>query len=238
MDLQLSLRRCQYMGRDYVDVQMMIKHPEPFGMSGPIAWAEIRNQLVPLAELVMQGTSVSKEDGTLNVSAVYIDTTDDPKTCLLSSCCRRVPARSRCTIRGCGYQSYKRMARLAGFGMLRSRRPRRCWRSDGLQFCAKWESEPVRLVYHLGESGSLHAAVARTIKEFNSAVLEILIDDPTDIPLAALYHVSTTRKHSSRRWYSSPWTDVCREQALGGDCGGRQRRHDDRCSGPVPLRPG
>lgn len=42
---------------------MMLKHPDLFGMSGPIAWAEIWNQLGPLAELVMQGTSVSKEDG-------------------------------------------------------------------------------------------------------------------------------------------------------------------------------
>jgi len=34
-------------------------------MSGPIAWAEIWNQIGPLSETVLSGTPVFKEDGTL-----------------------------------------------------------------------------------------------------------------------------------------------------------------------------
>lgn len=43
--------------------QTIHKHPHLFGMSGPVAWAEIWNQIGPLSELVLSGTPVYKEDG-------------------------------------------------------------------------------------------------------------------------------------------------------------------------------
>lgn len=63
LDLQRALCRGTSSNVCRADTQMMLKHPDLFGMSGPIAWAELWNSLGPLAELVMKGTSVSKEDG-------------------------------------------------------------------------------------------------------------------------------------------------------------------------------
>ncbi|AFR96575.2 hypothetical protein C343_04702 [Cryptococcus neoformans C23] len=38
------------------------KHPDIFGMSGPVAWSEIWNSIGPLSEVVLSGTPVWKED--------------------------------------------------------------------------------------------------------------------------------------------------------------------------------
>ncbi|KIY35872.1 hypothetical protein I305_01447 [Cryptococcus gattii E566] len=42
--------------------QAIHKHPDIFGMSGPVAWSEIWNSIGPLSELVLSGTPVWKED--------------------------------------------------------------------------------------------------------------------------------------------------------------------------------
>jgi hypothetical protein len=48
----------------------------------------------------------------------------------------------------------------------------------------------------LGSNGGLTrielmSAIARTMHEFDSAVMEILGSNPRDVPFAALYHVET-----------------------------------------------
>ncbi|WVQ95071.1 hypothetical protein IAU59_002164 [Kwoniella sp. CBS 9459] len=45
------------------------KHPEIFGASGPVAWAEVWDSLGPLAEMALNGTPVWKEDDFLLLDA-------------------------------------------------------------------------------------------------------------------------------------------------------------------------
>ena len=52
-------------------------------MSGPIAWAEIWNQIGPLSELVLSGTPVFKEDGKLDHWKYWSELSTDDSDFLL-----------------------------------------------------------------------------------------------------------------------------------------------------------
>jgi len=60
---------CLWWGKDLTLIynapygETIHKHPVIFGMSGPLAWAEIWSSIGPLSELVLSGTPVYKEDG-------------------------------------------------------------------------------------------------------------------------------------------------------------------------------
>ena len=67
--MQYPHQCCLWWGKDLTLIynapysETIHKHPHLFGMSGPVAWAEIWNQIGPLSELVLSGTPVFKEDG-------------------------------------------------------------------------------------------------------------------------------------------------------------------------------
>ncbi|WVQ95095.1 hypothetical protein IAU59_002189 [Kwoniella sp. CBS 9459] len=176
--------------------QMMHKHPHIFGMSGPVAWSEIWGSIGPLAELVLSGTPVSKEDDFLLFKQLPHQgggTTEEYHTWMW------VPV----------------LQEDGTFGGL--------WNATIATTKKVLVERRMATVREMGQRTS----VARTMREFDDAVIEILTANPRDVPFAALYHVhnATTSKkstgpNSTEVTRSEDLSDVCKiEVKLAGAVG-------------------
>jgi hypothetical protein len=124
---------------ELANVQTIHKHPHIFGMSGPIAWAEIWNQVGPLSETVLSGTPVFKEDGrSLTLSRTDIQTSSSS-----SSCLTKATRPSKRTIPGCGYLWYRKTIPTEDYGMPRSIPPKKCSLRGDWQLSERWVNGPV-----------------------------------------------------------------------------------------------
>ncbi|ORY35646.1 hypothetical protein BCR39DRAFT_511288 [Naematelia encephala] len=164
--MQYPHQCCLWWGKDLTLIynapysETIHKHPYLFGMSGPIAWAEIWNSIGPLSELVLSGTPVYKEDDFLLF--------------------KQLPHQGNGTFEA--YHSWMWVPVLqedGSFGGL--------WNATIDTTKKVLAERRLGTVREMGERTS----IARTMKEFDSAVIEILGANPRDVPFALLYHVNT-----------------------------------------------
>ncbi|OCF32740.1 hypothetical protein I316_05661 [Kwoniella heveanensis BCC8398] len=140
--------------------QMMHKHPHIFGMSGSVAWAEIWSSLGPLAELVLSGTPVSKEDDFLLF--------------------KQLPHQGGGTLEE--YHTWMWVPVLQEDGTFGG-----LWNATIATTKKVLVERRMATVREMGQRTS----IARTMREFDDAVIEILTANPRDVPFAALYHVKS-----------------------------------------------
>ncbi|WVF67533.1 hypothetical protein IAT40_002289 [Kwoniella sp. CBS 6097] len=182
---------CLWWGKDLTLIyneayaQMMHKHPHIFGMSGTVAWAEIWSSIGPLAELVLSGTPVSKEDDFLLF--------------------KQLPHQGGGTLEE--YHTWMWVPVLQEDGTF-----------GGLWNATVGTTKKVlveRRMATVREMGQ-RTSIARTMREFDEAVIEILTANPRDVPFAALYHVNnaTTTKKS----IGPNATEVTRSDDLPDTC--------------------
>jgi len=77
--------------------------------------------------------------------------------------------------------------------MPRSIPQKRFLRRGGWRLSGRWVNGPVS--EHFSDP-SLCEAIARTMKEFDTAVMDILGTNAKDVPFAALYHVENANSES------------------------------------------
>lgn len=93
------------------------------------------------------------------------------------------------TILGCGYLLSKKMVPMGVCGTLPSIRRKRFLRKGDCPLFERWAKEHV--THFPLTTGNLLTciAIARTVHEFDSAVIDILSSNARDVPFAILYHV-------------------------------------------------
>ena len=87
------------------------------------------------------------------------------------------------------------MAPLAAYGMRRSRRPGKFWRKERLATVREMGERSCKSTFSFhtwAETLFDLEAIARTMREFDSAVMEILSANARDVPFALIYHVDAS----------------------------------------------
>jgi hypothetical protein len=151
-------------------------------MSGPIAWAEIWNQVGPLSETVLSGTPVFKEDGR------SLDLVPDWSPDFLLF--KQLPHQGNKTFEA--YHTWMWVPVVQEdntYGGL--------WNATIDTTQKVLAERRLATVREMGErTGEWHTcdtsscqAIARTMNEFDTAVMDILGTNAKDVPFAALYHV-------------------------------------------------
>nr|XP_031864017.1 uncharacterized protein CI109_000661 [Kwoniella shandongensis]KAA5531089.1 hypothetical protein CI109_000661 [Kwoniella shandongensis] len=135
------------------------KHPDVFGVSGAVAWAEIWDQLGPLSELVMSGTTMWRED------EFFLLKNKNSQGGQLYEC----------------YHTWSWLPIRQEDGTVGG-----LWNSNVDSTKKVLVDRRLATTREIGEQ----SAIARTTREFHSAVIDVLGANPRDIPFAAMYQVT------------------------------------------------